>query len=414
MKTRKIKLLSFSMLFPVFIGIQLMLTFFNKDIYFQLSGFYIPFLLALVVGVLYIFQRRRKIPFTITTLLCLLFLVYLLLSSLFYHSSVQSGYVLSYLLIIIFILILEIGRFGKSKKEKFLLFFGYVCGGLIVSILQIVFRVRFYELDATRITIQITGTKIDPNYLAAFLIGPFFIAIYCCLKIKRLSNKLFFGLASLIILLGIVFTGSRGAIVSIVIGFLCIAIFKLRRVRFKRLLFVIFTLFVLLVLALVFVPGETMARFFNSDYLVDGSNIRRLSLWGNALRSIMVHPIFGNGARNTSLITGEITKDFEPAHNTLFDIWLQIGIIGVVFLVFLVVRAFKTKSLLFKGMCIATLLAGMFIAAESCLFFWMNFLIGIYFSDSSKVKKTSVKKTHKLTTPIDLPDKAPLGLKVNN
>ena len=400
---KKVKISPFiSLLFPLCIGLELLFYFLNGDMYFQLSGFFYFFAVAIIVGLYIIIKKRVKIPTNYTLIASVLFAVYLGISSLINGGNVERGYLITYLLIVLLIFVLEVGRLGKNHRSY--IYAGYIGGAVIIALLQIIFKTRFYELESTRITIKVlSNDKIDPNYLAAFMIGPFFLSLCLMLKTRSFLRRLLLAIAALLVVIGIVFSGSRGAIVAIAVGILVSLLFGLKKkIKLRYIILIVAALITTVILAFVFIPAETFERFFGANYLADGSNMRRITLWGNALTAIRENPIFGYGARNTSLIIGDVVGDYEPAHNTFFDIWLQTGIFGVLFFIIIFARAFSNRSLIIKGLCIATAVSGFFIAAESCLFFWMNFLLAIYFVPNIK-KPRLAKKPIPVPAVCDLP-----------
>ena len=163
-----------TMCIVIFLCLQLILQFLNQECYFLLSGFYFPLVVVCFFGVLLTMKRINH--FNGQTILSIVLLAIVLINCIIHNEYVDRGYLLTYVLIFTVMFVFSLAKF--TKKQFKLMSYSYVLAAVIITLFMIVFRVRYYALDVTRITINVFGnTKIDPNYLAGFLVAPVFIAL---------------------------------------------------------------------------------------------------------------------------------------------------------------------------------------------------------------------------------------------
>ncbi len=349
--------------------LQIILYFVNDDLYFQLSGFYIPLIIVLICGLPSMIKKKYHV-FQIPLLIML---VLFALTSAIYISKIQRGYFLSLLIGMIFLFQLSCMNLSNKRIEQ--LKNSYVLSAVIISGLIIIFRVRYYELDSTRLTIKIgNNPAIDPNYLAAFLTVPFILVFDRLINNKK--RKIRRTLLLMVIGIGVLMTGSRGSYLAILIGCLCLLLTR-KFFKPKNVLILLLLVIVLIVIIFVILPKETLKRFLDvSSWFSDGSNTKRLSLWENAFSLIFKSPFgffFGYGARDTSLISLELTGVATPSHNTYLDFCLQQGVIFfLLFIVIILKILFGKKNRLAKSICLTFLIVNLFIGSVATFALWLN------------------------------------------
>lgn len=353
-------------LFIFFIAIELIAYFLNDDTFFQLSGFYLPLLAALAFGIPLLFNEHYD-----TFQLCeLLMLLLLLINSLINFANLERGYILSYIIGLLLLMELSSIKLDKKLIDKLLLC--YILAAFIMALLIIIFRHRYYENVSNRLTIKIgDNTVIDPNYLASFMVVPCLLAFNKVLKSKsnyRLINLLIFT----VIALGITLTGSRGAFVSSAVSVVFMTL-AMSKHKIKCLLLILVVFISSAVILYMTTSSDNIIRFLDVRTWFDSSNSRRLRLWRNAFIAIGQNPIIGYGAEGSEKIIGGVMGDYEPAHNTFIEIWVQEGILFLGCLAVFFICIFKSKkSLLAKSICIATAVSSIFISAEATIWFWLN------------------------------------------
>lgn len=359
--------------FAFFLGIEFLLFFLNDDQYFQISGMAIPLVLACLAGAVVSIQESRNRAVKIRDLVSFLFIGWLLIVTVVHFQATDKGYLLSYLLLLVVILEMEIAPFERVDAK--IIVWGYIVSAAIISILILGFRERYYADLETRLTIHIGSRPfIDPNYLGAYLAAPVVFCLDLFFESKKNITKAIVIALALIILLGVLLTGSRGAMLATLVGILLTLCSKLRiKVKGKFILIALCALVLGVVFLWRFVPRETLMRYLQVSTWMDSSNSRRLELWVNALNAIKLHPIAGYGINNTAILIGEVTGDFEPAHNSFLEIWVQMGIPGFAFILYLFADTWrKARRLAEKAVIVVNVIVSLLISSEVTLFFWMN------------------------------------------
>ncbi len=225
---------------------------------------------------------------------------------------------------------------------------------------------------------KITATMDNPNNLAAFLILAIFPMIMLTVYEKRKERKLFYFLLAVLMLLNLTFTGSRNAIVGVVIGMVILVV--MYSLKFLLPLCVIAG-------ASLFIP-EIRERIMAINDPVQ--NQSRIYLWKIAQKMIKDHPLFGVGNGNYVSLYDKYTNIYPqykfygyrewPCHNSYLKMETELGIIGGVSFVAVIlsslikVKSFvdTTKSKFYKYFYIGFL-------ASMAAFYVMNLVDNLFF-----------------------------------
>ena len=368
MKTKKSFL---QKMFVVFMMMQLIAYFLNRDMYFQVSGMFIFLLGAMAAGVLWVFLSIWRKPVNVYQTVCLLMVVCLLVSVLANPSVVEGGYLFSYLLLILMTLLFASMDLEEADLKK--IGGAYVALAVIISLLIIVVHKRFYAEESNRITIQIgSNPLIDPNYLGACLVGPSFLSLKWAMEEKK---KLRYWLFTAIILVGIFMTGSRGALLAWAGGvFIVFCKLFFRNVSVKKIGLLCLCGVAGLVAALRVIPMAYVERMLNPATWMDASNMRRFTLWKNAIEKILERPILGHGLGNTATVIG------SAAHNTYLELCVHLGLAGgLLFLALMCFVFFRKNNIYAKALLVSTAIWAVFISAEVTMYLWLNLSLCIAF-----------------------------------
>ena len=356
--------------FLLMIGLEIVFFFLCSDIYMQISGFYLPLLPAMVVGVIWLYKNFWKISHYQFAFLTLFIGIILASYNSFYQN--ESGYLFSYIMLIFMAFILT--TMDLDEKEVEFLSHCYILVGLIIAFIIEIVRYRYYALE-TRYTIKIgDNPALDPNYLAAFLIGPFLLALRFVAKRETIIQKLIYIGFAIIIAFGVFLTESRGGLLSVILMTLLVLIRSIkRRLNKKETIIILCALAVLTGIALILIPTKTFKRMFNISTWIDASNKKRLGLWVNAVNAIAHRPLFGFGLAATENSFVSVTGMYGAAHNTLLELWGQVGILAIVALVDIAIILFRKKSDWYgQVLFIGTIAVSLFISCEATLMFWLN------------------------------------------
>lgn len=196
-----------------FLGCAFMCIFINPNKYFLVSENYIFQFICLIFSLVLIISKG-KIVIDENVILGILFLIAVLISVIAAGTKLSRGVCLSYLLmggLYVCLVPLPI-----KKIEMQYLFWTNIFGALIASILILVFRVDYFGSGGERFTIQIgNGSVIDPNYLGAYL--SFSASLAFSFWIYK-EKKIFITIVSILLILGTLLTGSRGAMIAVFVS----------------------------------------------------------------------------------------------------------------------------------------------------------------------------------------------------
>ncbi|MGI6424547.1 MAG: O-antigen ligase family protein [Tepidanaerobacteraceae bacterium] len=192
---------------------------------------------------------------------------------------------------------------------------------------------QFPEL-ATRVY----ATLENPNVLAEYLGLAIPLALGLFFSPGKIRQKTVLALVLSIMTLCIVLTFSRGAWLGLAISFIVFALIK------EPKLLVI--LVVIAVLAPIFLPPVVTNRIASIGSLEDSSNAYRITIWIAALRMIRDYWLNGVGLGLTAF--SRVYRDYMiagasavHAHNLYLQICLEMGILGLIALLWLAVKGFS-------------------------------------------------------------------------
>ncbi|MBD3418843.1 MAG: hypothetical protein GF398_01875 [Chitinivibrionales bacterium] len=204
-------------------------------------------------------------------------------------------------------------------------------------------------------TERLVGLSIlDPNTTASMLLVAFFIGSILMIESKKTWAKILFGISSCIILLGIVFTFSRGISLAILSGIAIMGWNYRKKISILKVAGIGFLLFLLV---LPFIPTNYWARMNSlsalfTDEVMDVSMRRRYSYHAIGAKLIAHYPLFGIGPGNypryhemdehryltDTYIGGKVN------HNTFLSIWVENGIFGMLTFMLLIIFSLKALS----------------------------------------------------------------------
>ncbi len=168
------------------------------------------------------------------------------------------------------------------------------------------------------------GTFPHPNVLAFFLLIALILGMHFVLYQKSSRRTYGYIFSLIIIMLGLLVTGSRSVILVAI--FLSGALFFRKK---KQLIYVILTILIFAPLYLVSFSG----RFFSIHSLTEAVDVR-VDLIINTSELISQNILFGAGPNNTFFLsqgdTVPISVRFQPVHNMYLHAIAQLGLLGLV------------------------------------------------------------------------------------
>ncbi len=180
------------------------------------------------------------------------------------------------------------------------------------------------------------GRFTNPNPPALLAGMGCIYSLYCFFKSKFPKNFVFL-IFIVLNLLAVLCTGSRNALVSVVIAFTFFMLFnmrsgKRRSIIFGIIVFVVFVTLILLIGRLIFLVR------LNPDIIkLDTSIASRLIIWRNSIEYILQNPLTPIGPGNFFYFRGSLSLPF--AHNLLLNTFIESGIIPGFMLLFAMILA---------------------------------------------------------------------------
>ena len=205
---------------------------------------------------------------------------------------------------------------------------------------------RTTEMQAGR---PVVMTMYDANDVAFILVCAVPFAMLWAAYARGAARYLALGL-TLVAILGIVKTGSRGGFVGLlVVGALAIA--KMPRGRRAGALGLAAGAAIALALTASESYSKRIATIWNSssvvegeegDYDASGLEGARMNVWENGFRLIQSHPLLGVGGGDFSVAEGELhfgLGKWSAPHNSFLQIAAELGLIGLSLFIYLLYRA---------------------------------------------------------------------------
>lgn len=284
--------------------------------------------------------------------ICILILLAIMLLSTFY--ALEKGLALTEsvrFLTYVFIFFTIKYEFNSEKLVKNLLKC-YILTAGVLSIFGIIQYFTKIGLDKKFVeeyssgygVVKIAATMYNPNAYSAFLILIIFPVVMLTIYEKNKKRKSLYGIISILLFVNIVMTYSRNALIGVCIGAVVLC--------------VIYSYKLLIAFGGVGALTLFMPSVFDRvrDLTNASQNASRIKLWKTAIMMIKDHPILGVGNGNYISRYNEYVSKYKglsynaykryPAHNSYLKIQSELGIIGIVsFLAILITTLFRVKKL---------------------------------------------------------------------
>lgn len=284
--------------------------------------------------------------------------------------SLNSLY--NYTKIIVMVMCLYVQTY--SVREKRLLLSGAVLAGLMVCWFILTGSNMGYADN--RLTVSVFGVLQDPNYLGYLFLIPAAVAIQQIINQKQWTKRFLWLAIASAILLCVLLTGSRGALlgIAVVVG---VCVFEKFKTFAAKIMFSVAMAIVIIALyvALLMLLPEYLASRFSIQLLLDTGGTGRLDIWMNAFRVMAEAPyrlLFGFGTGSSNDLIGWAT------HNVFIQLLLEGGIVSLgLFLSFLWMwskRLYKKDTTCFAILlgCIAM---AMTLSVNTVYYFWIVYIV---------------------------------------
>lgn len=261
---------------------------------------------------------------------------------------------------------------------------GLIVGATIASAVLIFMPQLSQITEDGRRTVVILGQELDPNIVATIIM----IGLFACLGSIFAKKKRGILQTILVIFLGagMLFTGSRGALISFVAGFGVLMFLEMRnRGSRKYVLAVIVIAVITAIIALNFMPEELLTSRFSQESILGFDEYKRGShnrytIWLHALELFIQRPIIGYGSGNFFSAIATVYEECA-SHNMYILILIEEGIVGLAIfgygLIKIIVRLYKnhlyTSLAMFTSVCVMA----MTLDSITTKFFWVSIIIAI-------------------------------------
>jgi O-antigen ligase len=290
----------------------------------------------------------------------------------------------------------------REPKHVAWVVWAYVTGAFVTAAIGLAGGSSAEELDPYAASDRLEGSIGDPNELAAILVPALALVIFSLVVFRAPLARWLLVAYGAVFVLALFFTESRGGLVALGVTLLAIATLS-GSLRARSLGAILIVAAVGLGYYTLAAPPETLARVTEFSA---GGGTGRLDLWGIALDMSADHPALGVGAgnfqveepvyatRSITLLRPDLVVDTpKVAHNTYLNVLAELGWVGLVFFLVLVVgplahawravRGFERSGLyesemLARGIVVGTLgmlAAFVFISAQYEKQLWL--LLGL-------------------------------------
>jgi O-antigen ligase len=255
-------------------------------------------------------------------------------ASLLWTSDSSNGVVITLAVVQLFGFMTVLAMYPATKTE-FTVALGLTvaCGVLAAGYgIEQYFTGNVSGDQGARLSLTAGGYEMDFNYFAASFILPMALATCFTFYAKHAIARLASGLATAVMMAGLLVTGSRGAFIA------ACAIFLYFGFRSKFKLQVFGLLAVLASVTLLF--PSVYFRFANDPSGQQGSASGRTFIWQTGLYSVREHLFFGTGVGSYSEtydrnLLNVYQASFQgwsrPSHSILVGGLTELGVVGLVF-----------------------------------------------------------------------------------
>ncbi|MBI2995336.1 MAG: O-antigen ligase family protein [Candidatus Melainabacteria bacterium] len=316
---------------------------------------FLVFLLNIFLNNFLLKANFNFIDFLILVFLCILIIS--TFSSYFLKESIVGLY--KYIIFFLWYFLIKLTLQNSSSKSFFLLWCFLISCAVVTSIIGINQYFIGVEPLATwedpefeNTHTRVYSTLGNPNLLGGYLLLLLPITVLLPYQIKTsFMLKLLFFSVSILILVCLIFTGSRGGYLGLISGILSGAIIIFQKSNFKKLVF--FLVLLIFSSGIIFLFPIIQERLLTIFTLREHtSNSYRINVWLACFKMLKDNFLFGVGPGNNTfrlayglyMISG---FDALAAYNIFLEIAIETGIIGAFIFILIFLTSFLKLYSLF-------------------------------------------------------------------
>lgn len=263
--------------------------------------------------------------------------------------------------------------------------YGLMLSALIASLILICFPSSSGYTDEGRRTIILLGNVFDPNIVASIIMLGAFSAFYYIFTLQK--KHFIYKVICAILVIGILFTGSRGALISFVCGFLIVELYEIKKGGKSRKNAILLLGCAVIVCFAVynFLPEKLLKSRFSKDTILglneynNGSH-NRYTIWQNALIVFKEKPIFGWGCGNFFNAIATVYKECA-SHNLYILLLVEYGVIGFAIFIYGLIHVLnclrKSKMWVQLSMQISVCIMALTLDSITYKYFWVCVMFSI-------------------------------------
>ena len=281
-------------------------------------------------------------------------------------------YIVTYLMMTVLVVICSQEEWAKLDINLFL--YTYYLGAIIMAIIAIAYGNSVYE---GRSTIIIMGHSCDPNQLSASVLPGVFIGLEESIKEDGFIKKAGHFLAMMTAIYGILLTGSRGALLGLLVGLTIILSGQI--ISGKLQLYQIVILIIGAIIILRKLPTLTLDRLRYSDIYLNGSG--RIKIWEILISSFDAKWIIGHGIGSSISFFLDYYGEAVAVHNTFLLVLYESGLIGLTLFAFmlldLLINMIKSKNGLIAAILAGAMVNAFFLDSLNLRYLWNGIIFSI-------------------------------------
>ena len=189
----------------------------------------------------------------------------------------------------------------------------------------------------------------NPNMAGSWFATIILATQYMATQNRKNKDDNKYTVSSILIIIGLLFTGSRGAYLALVATTCIVSFIKGITYNKKILLWIAI---ILVVIGIIAFSESKIISDYVTDHTIERSIYLRTNIWNDGIEMVKKKPIFGWGLLATIELGKEVLPSYGKATIHLHNLWLTIcstlGIIGLSIYMFMKFRLFKDLISLFK------------------------------------------------------------------
>ncbi|MBU3159710.1 O-antigen ligase family protein [Clostridium frigoris] len=325
-----------------------------------------------------------------TTLIPMIYMIYVVLSK---KVSIYKNYWnIGFCLLFIWSIIVGIINYSFTSIVVSFVFFMYLCVSIFLqnyckdenivenlyrylvcfSLISVIFGIIeksiyvYFNFNIWSTFLQITSQPVvndriystfgNPNVAGNWFAIMSIVGLYFC-SITYKTTKLFYRVATLLFIIALYLTGSRGAFIGLLCGLFIFYIIK----GSKKDTWIFITIFIITVVV-TFMPSQILKNVKTHGF--DDSFISRLGIWKGCLKMIWIKPFTGWGLMGITDHGADFMKGYYYAtlyhgHNIWITIMTTLGAVGIYLYAYIKINLFRNLKTLHVQKCrLVPMLAG--------------------------------------------------------